>query len=48
MEIVNVVRFKVSPDQEQEMRARRTALIEAKAAFALVEYPDRTTARIAP
>ncbi|GAB1509943.1 hypothetical protein [Actinophytocola sp. KF-1] len=92
MEIVNVVRFKVSPDQEQEMRDRRTALIEAtrphgggplrtiltrvdeetwmdlwhwpsedtlksaqaaqlpeaKAAFALVEYLDGTTGRIAP
>lgn len=92
MEIVNVVRFKIGPDQEQEMRARRTALIEAtkpygggplsttltrvdeetwmdlwhwgsedalksaqdaqlpeaKAAFALVEYVDGTTGRVAP
>lgn len=29
MEIVNVMRFKISPDQEQEMHARRTTLLAA-------------------
>lgn len=35
MEIVNVIRFKVSPDQEQEVHARRTALLEAARAKGL-------------
>lgn len=29
MEIVNVVRFKITPDQEQEMHTRRNALLTA-------------------
>ena len=40
MEIVNVVRFKISPDQEQEMHTRRNTLIAA--ARALGPGPLRT------
>ncbi len=29
MEIVNVMRFRISPDQEQEMHARRATLLAA-------------------